>query len=146
MQLDLKDAPRATRFRFLAVAPESGPGRYLAKLASELQYVGVILKMLLRWRPDVVHFQWLPIPVLDRNLGRVFGRPRVLTAHDLAPRDAREELVELRESELGGERFELHCGQSGACELAFDNLTAVGNRLLDLLLPVPSDLPPLSLL
>src|SRR3954447_25477228 len=36
----------------------------------------------------VVHFQWLPIPVLDRRLTRLFGRPRVLTAHDLAPRGA----------------------------------------------------------
>jgi glycosyltransferase involved in cell wall biosynthesis len=37
---------------------------------------------------DVVHFQWLPIPELDRLLVRRFPRPRVLTAHDVLPRGA----------------------------------------------------------
>jgi glycosyltransferase involved in cell wall biosynthesis len=41
-----------------------------------------------RERPDVVHFQWLPLPELDRALVRAFPRPRVITAHDLLPRGA----------------------------------------------------------
>jgi glycosyltransferase involved in cell wall biosynthesis len=32
---------------------------------------------------DVVHFQWLPLPLLDLRLISRFPRPRVLTAHDL---------------------------------------------------------------
>jgi glycosyltransferase involved in cell wall biosynthesis len=40
-----------------------------------------------RDRRDVVHFQWLPIPQLDRRLIRRFGRPLVLTAHDVLPRE-----------------------------------------------------------
>lgn len=38
-------------------------------------------------RPDVVHFQWLPLPVVDRSLLRLCGRiaPLVLTMHDTAP-------------------------------------------------------------
>ena len=36
----------------------------------------------------VVHFQWLPLPVVDRALVRAFPRPRVLTAHDAQPRGA----------------------------------------------------------
>lgn len=38
-------------------------------------------------RADVVHFQWLPVQQLD---GRLLpgGRPLVLTAHDVLPRDA----------------------------------------------------------
>ena len=37
----------------------------------------------------VVHFQWLPIPALDRLLVRAFPRPLVLTAHDVLPREVR---------------------------------------------------------
>jgi glycosyltransferase involved in cell wall biosynthesis len=38
---------------------------------------------------DVVHFQWLPIPLLDRLLVRRFAMPVVLTAHDVMPREVR---------------------------------------------------------
>jgi glycosyltransferase involved in cell wall biosynthesis len=37
----------------------------------------------------VVHFQWLPVPGLDRLLLRAFPRPIVLTAHDVLPREVR---------------------------------------------------------
>ncbi|MGI8922206.1 MAG: glycosyltransferase family 4 protein [Solirubrobacteraceae bacterium] len=37
---------------------------------------------------DVVHFQWLPVQPLDAHL-LPRGRPRVLTAHDLLPREPR---------------------------------------------------------
>jgi glycosyltransferase involved in cell wall biosynthesis len=40
-------------------------------------------------RTDIVHFQWLPIPNLDRLLVRRFPRPVVLTAHDVSPREVR---------------------------------------------------------
>jgi glycosyltransferase involved in cell wall biosynthesis len=36
---------------------------------------------------DVVHFQWLPIPQLDRRLARRFRPPLVMTAHDVLPRE-----------------------------------------------------------
>jgi glycosyltransferase involved in cell wall biosynthesis len=36
---------------------------------------------------DIVHFQWLTVPVLDRGL--LPDRPVVLTAHDLLPREPR---------------------------------------------------------
>jgi glycosyltransferase involved in cell wall biosynthesis len=39
-------------------------------------------------RRDVVHFQWLPIPELDRRLLKLFPRPHVMTAHDVLPREA----------------------------------------------------------
>ena len=82
---------RRARFRFVAVAPESGTGRYLAKLASELEYVGVILKMLLRWRPDVVHFQWfrLRVELLLLAAIRAFGVRVVWTAHNVLPHELR---------------------------------------------------------
>src|SRR3954454_4705122 len=36
----------------------------------------------------IAHFQWLPLPLVDRVAVRAFPRPRVLTAHDLRPREA----------------------------------------------------------
>jgi glycosyltransferase involved in cell wall biosynthesis len=36
---------------------------------------------------DVVHFQWLAVQPLDQHLLRAFGRPRVITAHDVLPRE-----------------------------------------------------------
>ncbi len=38
-------------------------------------------------QPDVVHFQWLPLPVVDRRLLQLCSRvaPLVLTMHDTAP-------------------------------------------------------------
>jgi glycosyltransferase involved in cell wall biosynthesis len=37
--------------------------------------------------PQVAHFQWLPVPRFDRHLIKRFERPRVLTAHELLPRE-----------------------------------------------------------
>ncbi len=37
--------------------------------------------------PGVVHFQWLPLPWLDGRLAARFPGPRLLTAHDLLPRE-----------------------------------------------------------
>jgi glycosyltransferase involved in cell wall biosynthesis len=36
---------------------------------------------------DVVHFQWLAVQAIDQHLLRAFERPRVLTAHDVLPRE-----------------------------------------------------------
>jgi glycosyltransferase involved in cell wall biosynthesis len=47
-----------------------------------------LARRLRRRRPAVVHFQWLPLPEIDRSLLRAFPRPLVFTAHDLLPREA----------------------------------------------------------
>ena len=46
-----------------------------------------LLRRLRRERPDVIHFQWLPLPVLDRRFLPAFARvaPLVLTVHDTNP-------------------------------------------------------------
>jgi glycosyltransferase involved in cell wall biosynthesis len=41
-----------------------------------------------RERRTPVHFQWLPVKVLDAALVRRFPRPRVFTAHEMLPRSA----------------------------------------------------------
>jgi glycosyltransferase involved in cell wall biosynthesis len=40
-----------------------------------------------RFRPDVIHFQWAPLPAVDRRLAAAFRRiaPTVLTVHDSRP-------------------------------------------------------------
>lgn len=46
-----------------------------------------LVRRLRAWRPDVIHFQWLPLPVIDRwflpRLRRL--APLVLTVHDTEP-------------------------------------------------------------
>ena len=71
--------------RFYRVAPGSAA-------AKALQHPLDMLRLSRRLRAehaDIVHFQWLPIPNLDRLLVRRFPRPVVLTAHDVAPREVR---------------------------------------------------------
>jgi glycosyltransferase involved in cell wall biosynthesis len=49
--------------------------------------MSALLAKLRRERPDVIHFQWLPLPVVDRRFLRAFARiaPLVLTVHDSTP-------------------------------------------------------------
>jgi len=46
-----------------------------------------LLKELRQWRPDVIHFQWAPLPVIDRYFIPAFRRiaPVILTVHDSTP-------------------------------------------------------------
>jgi glycosyltransferase involved in cell wall biosynthesis len=93
-----------SRFAYGPVAPperyqrrdffyRSAPGaagsrlRLIAKLAEHIPDM-------LRYRAaartaDVVHFQWLTVQHLDRYLLPADGRPLVLTAHDILPREPR---------------------------------------------------------
>jgi glycosyltransferase involved in cell wall biosynthesis len=68
---------------FYRLAP-AGRGRRAARL---LTHAPDMLRAARR-RADVVHFQWLAVQQLDQLLVRAFGRPRVLTAHDVLPREA----------------------------------------------------------
>jgi glycosyltransferase involved in cell wall biosynthesis len=73
----------AVREDFYRWAP-SGRGRRAVRLASHVaDMLGAA-----RRRFDVVHFQWLAVQHLDQALVRAFRRPRVLTAHDVLPREA----------------------------------------------------------
>lgn len=46
-----------------------------------------LLRPLRRWRPDVIHFQWIPLPLVDGFFLRRFRKiaPLVLTVHDTEP-------------------------------------------------------------
>ncbi len=63
----------------------AGRGRRWARLAT---HVPDMLRAS-RIEADVVHFQWLAVQPLDQHLLRAFGRPRVITAHDVLPREPR---------------------------------------------------------
>jgi glycosyltransferase involved in cell wall biosynthesis len=65
-----------------------GVGNAVTKAAQHPFDMLRLARRLRRDRTDVVHFQWLPLPPLDRRLAGWFPRPRVMTAHDLLPREA----------------------------------------------------------
>ena len=46
-----------------------------------------LLRSLRRERPDVIHFQWLPLPLVDQRLLSEFSKvaPLILTVHDTNP-------------------------------------------------------------
>ncbi len=67
--------------------PAAGPGYAVAeRFGSRRRHVADMLA-LRRAQPDVTHFQWLPLQELDRWL--LPRRPRLLTAHDVLPREPR---------------------------------------------------------
>jgi glycosyltransferase involved in cell wall biosynthesis len=83
-----------SRFRHGAVPPPAGFRRNecfyrfvgssaVAKAAQHPLDMLRLARRVRRERRDLVHFQWLPIPPLDRRLARSFPRPWVITAHDL---------------------------------------------------------------
>jgi glycosyltransferase involved in cell wall biosynthesis len=89
-----------SRFRYGAVRAPQGyrctEGFYRfgagSPVAKALQHPLDMTRLARRLRGagrGVVHFQWLPIPALDRALLRAFPRPVVLTAHDVLPREVR---------------------------------------------------------
>ena len=65
------------------------PGSAAAKALQHPLDMSRLARRLRRAARGVVHFQWLPIPALDRLLVRAFPRPVVLTAHDVLPREVR---------------------------------------------------------
>jgi len=75
---------RIEPFYRLAFGRAGSRSRRLTKLAEHAPDM-VRYRRAARREVDVVHFQWLPIPMVDRLL--LPDRPTVLTAHDLLPRD-----------------------------------------------------------
>lgn len=77
-------------------------------------------RRLLRARPDIIHFQWLPVPLIDRQLLRRLRRvaPLVLTVHDTNPFNgapsARLQSHGLRSCLGGFDRLIVHTTQSRA--------------------------------
>jgi glycosyltransferase involved in cell wall biosynthesis len=78
----------ARRELFYRAAP-GVPGGRLRSAAKLVQHVPDMLRYRRTARSaDVVHFQWLPVQHVDRNL-LPSHRPLVLTAHDVLPREPR---------------------------------------------------------
>jgi len=67
------------QFEVRRLAPGSSPGQYASKLAHEAGYLLSLTSLILRWRPDIVHFQWF--------------RVRAEIAYMAALRAARQRLV-----------------------------------------------------
>ncbi len=65
------------------------PGSAAAKALQHPLDMARLARRLRAQQADIVHFQWLPIPNVDRLLLKSFPRPVVLTAHDVTPREVR---------------------------------------------------------
>ena len=89
-----------SHFRFGGVPPPSGyrrtegfyrlaPGSAAAKGAQHPFDMTRLAMRLRRGEGGIVHFQWSPVPAVDRVLTPLFPRPVVLTAHDVLPREVR---------------------------------------------------------
>jgi glycosyltransferase involved in cell wall biosynthesis len=127
----------------------SGRGRRAARLAT---HVPDMLRAT-RHRHGVMHFQWLAVQPLDVHLLRAFGRPRVLTAHDVLPREpragqraAQRRLYErvdavVVHSEHGRRRLVGELGVAPACVHVIPHgiLRPAGDA------PLPPELPPTEL-
>jgi len=59
----------------------------VAKGLCHIEAMGRLARDLKRLRPDIIHFQWLPLPIVDRRYLRSLREvaPLVLTAHDSQP-------------------------------------------------------------
>jgi glycosyltransferase involved in cell wall biosynthesis len=83
-------APRAFFYRWSERIRGKGPERlfHLLKGFEHAVDMARLPHMLRRIQPDVVHFQWLPLPAIDihtvRRIRRHIG-PVVLTVHDITP-------------------------------------------------------------
>jgi len=74
---------------FYRFAPK-GRGRRWARL---LMHIPDMLRASRRGA-DIVHFQWLAVQPLDQHLLRAYRRPRVVTAHDVLPREPKPGQIE----------------------------------------------------
>ncbi len=77
---------RRELFYRLAFGSPGGRVRIAAKLAEHVP--DMLLYRRVARTADIVHFQWLPVQHLDAHL-LPRGRPLVLTAHDVLPREPR---------------------------------------------------------
>jgi glycosyltransferase involved in cell wall biosynthesis len=68
-------------------AASSGLRRILKKGLNHILGMNRLVKALDEWRPDVVHFQWAPLPVADRLFLPMLRRKSMLalTVHDAIP-------------------------------------------------------------
>ena len=79
--------PAADGYRREECFYRSGSGNRAIKLARHPLDMLRAAHRIKSEKREVVHFQWLPVPLLDLRLVSRFPRPRVLTAHDL-PRES----------------------------------------------------------
>ena len=97
--LGLREAPPQSvplRQHFYGELRALGAERWpsvLAKLAKGLAHVRAmdrLVRVLARERPDVIHFQWLPLPVVDQAFLTRLARiaPLAVTCHDSQPFNA----------------------------------------------------------
>lgn len=73
---------KVSEHRRLALLPSRA--RLVVKGLEHPVAMGTLIRDLRRFQPDVIHFQWLPVPIVDRLFLPLLQRiaPTVLTVHD----------------------------------------------------------------
>ncbi len=107
-------------------------------------------RILAREAPDVIHFQWLPLPVLDLRFlaGLRALAPLVLTLHDTQPFNgnpsARLQRIGVEAAIARFDRVIVHTGQGRerliSLGLAADTVACLPHGLLEDVVPAPADL------
>jgi glycosyltransferase involved in cell wall biosynthesis len=77
-------------YRSLQAGPQSHLPPAATRIWKGLSHVASMRRLkrtLAVWRPDIIHFQWLPLPVVDARFLKPLRRiaPLVLTVHDSLP-------------------------------------------------------------
>lgn len=75
------------KFKVLEVAPRSSAGGWVTKMVQEIAYWYRILWEVVSWRPDIVHIQWLRVPIEGALVAflRLLSCRIVWTAHTSMP-------------------------------------------------------------
>jgi glycosyltransferase involved in cell wall biosynthesis len=78
-----------TRCPYEEISARGGRGRYVQKLVDEMRYLHRVWHLARRWRPDVIHVQWLRMNVEVHMVPKIrgLGIPVVITAHNVLPHE-----------------------------------------------------------
>jgi glycosyltransferase involved in cell wall biosynthesis len=123
------------------------PARLAVKAIDHVASMRRLWRHLLAARPDVIHFQWLPLPLLDGKLLKSFRQlaPLVLTVHDTDPFNgdpaARLQRLGVKQALEGFGRLIVHTRQGQARLMAQGlpetRLTVLPHGIPELLAPEP---------
>ncbi len=85
-------------YRLSSKLEMAGPVRRIAKTAEHVVNMRRVRKQLRNWQPDVIHFQQLPVPLIDSFLaGSITGvAPSFITLHNVVPLHDKKNLMSRR--------------------------------------------------
>ena len=79
------------KFTFCPMAPPSVRGHYLRKIFDEIRYLSHAARLVLFWRPQIIHYQFMRfrIEIVLVAVLQLLRRPLVWTVHNVLPHETR---------------------------------------------------------